>query len=77
MDDPTPENRTELITHLQLLWQSDPGSYRPALRQSGLTAQDVWPQQARMSAGVEMPRSEKLTTPSKRKGVQKEEAGSA
>ncbi len=27
MDDPIPENRAELITHLQRLWQSDPVGY--------------------------------------------------
>lgn len=46
--------RVSLINHLQRLWQSDPGSYWPALRQSGLTAQDVWPQQATTFVGKEM-----------------------
>ncbi len=68
------ENRADLITYLQRLWQSDPRSYWPALRQSGLTAQDVWPQQARTFVGVAMPRSESLTPPSKRKNAKKEEA---
>ncbi len=46
--------RAELITHLQRLWGSDPGSYWLALRQSRLTAQDVWPQQAVTFVGKEL-----------------------
>ena len=69
MDNPTREDRAELITRLQRLWQSDPGSYWPTLKRSGLTAQDVWPQQARAFVGAPRPRSE---TPGKRKNVREE-----
>jgi hypothetical protein len=72
MDNLTPENRAELVEHLQRLWQNDPGSYWPALRRSGLTAQDVWPHHAQTFVGVPVPRSESLT--SKRKNARKEEA---
>ena len=53
MNTPLPEHRSELITHLQRLWQSNPGSYWPALRQSGLTTQEVWPEVAVQTDGVE------------------------
>lgn len=69
MDNPTPENRADLITHLQRLWQSDPGAYWPAMRASGLTPQDVWPDQARSLGSTPMPRPETGTPPSKRKGA--------
>ena len=51
--------RAELISRLQRLWGSDPGSYWPTLRQSGLTAQDVWPQQAVTFVGKEMVKPKK------------------
>lgn len=51
--------RAELIPHLQRLWGSDPGSHWPALRQSGLTAHDVWPQQAVTFAGKELVKPKK------------------
>jgi hypothetical protein len=73
MDNPTPENRADLITHLQRLWQSDPGSYWRALRQSGLTAQDVWPGQAVTFVGKEIEKPETGTPPSKRKNAKKED----
>lgn len=40
------ETREQLVTRLQRLWQSDPGNYWPALRAAGLSAKDVWPNEA-------------------------------
>lgn len=40
---PVTEAKKKLVTHLQRLWQSEPADYWPALRASGLSAQDVWP----------------------------------
>jgi hypothetical protein len=59
MDNPTLENRTELIINLQRLWQSDPGSYWSALRRSGLTAQDVWPDAGVRSGGTQQVKPER------------------
>lgn len=73
MDNPTLEDRAELITRLQRLWQSDPGSYWSTLKRSGLTAQEVWPQQARAFVGTPLPRSE-TPTPGKRKNIGREES---
>lgn len=59
MENLTPENRPELITRLQRLWQSDPGSYWPALRESGLSAQDVWPEVAVQTTGTRQTKPER------------------
>lgn len=73
MDNPTLEDRAELITHLQRLWQSNPGSYWSALKRSGLTAQEVWPRDARAFVGTPLPRSETPTL-GKRKNAGREES---
>jgi hypothetical protein len=42
----SPQTKEQLVTRLQRLWQSDPGNYWPALRAAGLSAKDVWPNEA-------------------------------
>jgi hypothetical protein len=37
------ESRADTVTRLKRLWQSEPERYWPALRASGLSAQEVWP----------------------------------
>ena len=69
MDNTTPD-RAETITRLQRLWQNNPASYWPALRESGLSAQDVWPNEAVNSSGKEMARPESTKG---RKGAKKDD----
>lgn len=55
------ESREKLVTHLQRLWQSKPADYWPALRESRLSAQDVWPDAPKqvMSEGLKKAPSKK------------------
>ena len=63
--------RAQLVNRLQRLWQSDPGSYWPEFRASGLEPKDVWPHLADNGGSREMLKSE-MMTPAKRKGSKKE-----
>lgn len=46
-------SRAALIARLHGLWQSEPASYWPAFRASGLAARDVWPDAAGTTAAAE------------------------
>ena len=74
MDARLPENRSDLINHLQRLWQHSPGDYWPAFRASGLSAQDVWPDAVQGEVRA-IARTETMTPPSKRKGAKAKDEG--
>lgn len=57
--------RAALVSRLQGLWQSEPSSYWPAFRASGLAAEDVWPDAARTPTATE-PRQAIAKPPSRR-----------
>jgi len=64
--------RTELISRLKRLWQSEPANYWKEFRASGLEAKDVWPNQVSDNGSKEILKPETMTLPSKRKGAKKE-----
>lgn len=46
-------SRAALVSRLHGLWQSEPASYWPAFRASGLAARDVWPDAAGTASASE------------------------